>query len=133
MFSVAMTIGRFSGDRVVSALGGRRVLVLGGLITTAGLILVLQAAHPGIALAGFLLVGLGASNVVPVLFSQAGRQTAMPSGLAIAAMTTIGYAGILAGPAAMGFVADALSLPAAFAMLAGLMLLVPLCARPATR
>jgi predicted MFS family arabinose efflux permease len=133
VFSVAMTIGRFSGDRVVAALGGRRVLVLGGLITTAGLILVLEATHPRVALAGFLLVGLGASNVVPVLFSQAGRQTTMPSGLAIAAMTAIGYAGILAGPAAMGFVADALSLPAAFAMLAGLMLLVPLCAKPATR
>jgi hypothetical protein len=57
----------------------------------------------------------------------------MPSGLAIASMTAIGYAGILAGPAAMGFVAEASSLPAAFAMLAALMLLVPLCARAATR
>jgi predicted MFS family arabinose efflux permease len=133
VFSVAMTVGRLTGDRIVATLGGQRVLVLGGLLTAAGLVAVLLAAGPMVALGGFLLVGLGASNIVPVLFTQAGRQTAMPSGLAIASMTAIGYAGILAGPAAMGFVAQAWSLPAAFATLAALMLVVPLCARPATR
>jgi predicted MFS family arabinose efflux permease len=133
VFSVAMTVGRLTGDRIVATLGGQRVLVLGGLVTAGGLVVVLLAAGPVVALGGFLLVGLGASNIVPVLFTQAGRQTAMPSGLAIASMTAIGYAGILAGPAAMGFVAHAWSLPAAFAMLAALMLLVPFCARPATR
>lgn len=133
VFSVAMTIGRLTGDRVVAALGGRRVLVLGGLTTAAGLVVVLQATWSIVALGGFLLVGLGASNIVPVLFTAAGRQTTMPSGLAIASMTAIGYAGILAGPAAMGFIAEAWSLPAAFAMLAALMLVVPACARTATR
>lgn len=133
VFSVAMTAGRLGGDRVVASLGGRRVLVLGGLTTAAGLAIVLTARWPLVALGGFLLVGLGAANIVPVLFTAAGRQNAMPSGLAIASMTAIGYAGILAGPAAMGFVADASSLPAAFAMLGVLMLAVPLCARSATR
>jgi MFS family permease len=133
VFSVAMTAGRLTGDRVVASLGGRRVLVLGGLTTAAGLVIVLTATWPLVALGGFLLVGLGAANIVPVLFTAAGRQTAMPSGLAIASMTAIGYAGILAGPAAIGFVADASSLPAAFAMLAVLMLAVPLCARFAAR
>ena len=94
---------------------------------------VLQATWSIVALGGFLLIGLGASNIVPVLFTAAGRQTTMPSGLAIASMTAIGYAGILAGPAAMGFIAEAWSLPAAFAMLAALMLVVPACARTATR
>ena len=124
---------RFGGAKQYASLGGRRVLVLGGLVTTAGLVLVLQAAHAFIAIAGFLVVGLGASNIVPVLFTQAGRQTSMPNGLAIAAMTAIGYAGILAGPAAMGFVADVWSLPAAFGMLAAAMLLVTIFAKPATR
>jgi MFS family permease len=131
VFSVAMTVGRLTGDRIVSVLGGRLVLVLGGLLTAAGLIVVLLARWPVAALGGFLVVGLGASNIVPVLFSAAGRQSAMPSGLAIASMTAIGYAGILAGPAAMGFVAEAWSLPTAFAMLAVLMMAVPLCARSA--
>lgn len=129
LFSVAMTAGRLTGDRVVARLGGRRVLVLGGMLTAAGLCVVLPAVPSGAALAGFLLVGLGASNIVPVLFSAAGRQTTMPAGLAIAAMTAIGYAGILVGPAAIGFIADAASLPIAFIVLAVLMLVVPLSAR----
>jgi hypothetical protein len=83
-------------------------------------------------MSGFVLIGLGAANLVPVLFSQAGRQTLMPPGLAIAAVTTTGYAGILVGPAAMGFVSHATSLPTAFWMLAVLVAAVPLCARAAT-
>jgi len=129
LFSVAMTMGRLTGDRVVARLGGRRVLIAGGLLTAIGLLTVLPALSSAAALAGFVLIGLGASNIVPVLFSAAGRQTVMPAGLAIAAMTAIGYAGILVGPAAIGFIAEATSLPAAFVLLAALMLVVPLSAR----
>lgn len=133
LFSIAMTVGRLTGDRVVAHLGARRVMVFGGLLTAVGLLTVLPGVLPGFALGGFLLIGIGASNIVPVLFSAAGRQTAMPSGLAIAAMTAIGYAGILAGPAVIGFVAQATSLPIAFVLLATLMLTVPLCARAVTK
>lgn len=129
LFSVTMTIGRFTGDRVVARLGSRRVLVLSGLLTIVGLVGVLPEDWPWLALGGFAIVGFGTANIVPVLFSAAGRQTVMPSGLAIAAMTTIAYAGILAGPAAIGFVAHASSLPAALALVAGLTLVVPLCAK----
>jgi hypothetical protein len=76
-------------------------------------------------LAGFALVGFGASNIVPVLFSLTGRQNVMPSGLAVAAVVTVGYAGILIGPALIGFVADATGLPAAFGLLAVLLAMVP--------
>jgi hypothetical protein len=69
---------------------------------------------------------LGASNIVPVLFTAAGRQKAMPSSLAIAAVTTVGYAGILLGPALIGFVAQHFSLSTALVMLAGLLLVVAL-------
>ncbi len=133
VFSVAMTVGRLTGDRVVARVGREQILVLGGLLTAGGLAAIVLTSTPAVALVGFLLVGFGASNIVPVLFTQAGRQTSMPTGLAIAAMTAIGYAGILAGPAVMGFVAQAFTLPSAFAMLAVLMLLVPVCARVATR
>ena len=128
-FSLAMTTGRLTGDRIVAFLGRRRVMVMGGLLTTAGLLVTLIEGRPLLALGGFVLVGLGASNIVPVLFSEAGRQRVMPAGLAIAAMTTVGYAGILVGPAAIGFVAASSSLPAAHALLAALMLAVPLSAR----
>ena len=133
LFSVAMTVGRLTGDRVVGALGDRRVLVWSGLLTVTGFVLLLSMDWTAGALLGFVLIGLGASNIVPVLFSRAGRQTVMPAGLAVAAVTTTGYAGILAGPAAMGFVSQMTSLTWAFWMLAALMLLVPIFARSATR
>lgn len=133
LFAAAMTVGRLTGDRVVAALGGRRILLWGGLLTMAGFLLLLLVPWTPGALAGFVLVGLGAANIVPVLFSQAGRQRVMPPGLAVAAVTTTGYAGILLGPAAMGFVSHATSLPGAFWFLLALVALVPLSARAATR
>jgi predicted MFS family arabinose efflux permease len=128
-FASAMTLGRLTGDRVVRRLGGKRVLLLGGGCAAAGFIFAVMAPSAGAALAGFILVGLGASNIVPILFSAAGNQRAMPAGLAISAITTIGYAGILAGPAIIGFVAHAASLNVAFAGLGCAMLLVAASAR----
>jgi len=72
-------------------------------------------------LAGFALVGLGASNIVPVVFSAAGRIPGTPPSVALATVTTFGYAGVLAGPAAIGFVAHATDLSIA---LAGIVLLL---------
>jgi MFS family permease len=133
LFSIAMTIGRLTGDRIVARAGNRRVLLGGGLLAVGGFILLLTAPLPAIAMIGFLLIGFGASNIVPVLFSLVGRQTVMPAGLAVASLTAIGYAGILTGPALLGFVSHAISLPAAFWLLAALMALVPIFAQRATR
>lgn len=128
-FSIAMTAGRFGGDRGVQRFGGRRVLVAGALCSAAGLATVVLLPSWQASLAGFALVGLGASNIVPVLFTSAGRQTAMPQSLAVPAMTTMGYAGLLAGPALIGFVAHETSLVVAFSLLAVLMLGVVAMAR----
>ncbi len=136
VFSVAMTAGRFGGDRLVARIGDGATLFWGGLLTIAGYAMLLLAPAAALALGGFLLVGLGASNLVPVLFRRAGRQTVMPAALAIAAMTTAGYGGMLVGPALIGFIAHASSLRVAFWLLAGLICLVPATARwisPAAR
>jgi hypothetical protein len=55
---------------------------------------------------------------VPVLFTVAGRQKDMPPSLAVAAITTLGYAGILVGPALVGFIAHFTDLSVAFCVLA---------------
>lgn len=128
-FAIAMTLGRLTGDKVVGKLGGQKVLLLGGVCAAGGFFCtVLASSVPGM-LAGFVLIGLGASNIVPILFTAAGSQRAMPASLAIGAITTLGYAGILAGPAAIGFVAHATSLPVAFAGLGCAMLLIAASAR----
>lgn len=129
VFSAAMTLGRLTGDRVVARLGGTRVLAMGGTIAALGILCLLLSPGAMLALAGFGLVGLGASNIVPVLFSMAGRQDLMPPALAIAAVTTMGYGGILLGPALLGFIAHHFSLQLAFALLAVLMVLVAATAR----
>jgi hypothetical protein len=80
------------------------------------------------AMAGFVLVGLGASNIVPVLFSAAGRIADTPPSVALATVTTLGYAGVLSGPAAIGFVAHATGLPLALGGVALLLAIVSLLA-----
>ena len=129
VFSVAMTSGRLTGDHLVRRAGARLVLMAGPLCAALGL--VLAVAVPS-ALASFLcfgLIGLGAANAVPVLYSILGRQTAMPANLAVSAVATLGYTGILAGPAAIGFIAHATSLSAAFLALASMLLVVAASAR----
>jgi MFS family permease len=132
IFAIAMTVGRLSGDFVARAVGDRAILYGSGLAAMAGFALLLAAPIPAVAMSGFLLIGLGASNVVPVLIRGAGTQRAMPAGLAVAAITTIGYLGILLGPAAIGFIASMVGLPAAFWLLALLLSAVVLSARAVT-
>ena len=132
LFSIAMTAGRLTGDAVSARFGDHRTLVWSGAVALAGFVCLLTASHNVLSLSGFILIGLGCANIVPVLFRRAALQTAMPSGLAIASITTTAYGGMLAGPAAIGFVANASSLHAAFWVLAGLLVLVPLCARLVT-
>lgn len=132
MFSVAMTIGRLSGDRIVTRYGDRAVLVAGSLLAVAGFVIVLSAPVALVALVGFLGIGFGASNVVPVLFRGAGSQRVMPVGLAVSTITTIGYAGVLVGPAVIGIVAKAVGLRGAFVLLALLFSCITLFARAAT-
>ncbi len=128
LFSAAMVIARLTGDRIVGVLGEFWVLILGGIITILGIATILLAALPLVALVGFVLIGLGSANLVPIFFSAAGRQEVMPASLAIASVTTTAYAGVLIGPAMIGFAADLTSLPIAFWLLALLIAFVPFTA-----
>jgi predicted MFS family arabinose efflux permease len=123
-FAVAMTAGRLSGDRVVQSLGSRAVLILGGVCAAAGLTLAVFAPWWVLDLIGFALVGIGASNIVPVLYTALGWQTQVPLNVAVASATLLGYLGILAGPALIGFAAEATSLSTALLGVAVLLLLI---------
>lgn len=124
LFSVAMTIGRLSGDQLVQKLGGKKLLFLGGLCAACGLTIAIMIPTWIAGIIGFGLVGLGSSNIVPVLYSILGRQKIMPTNLAVSAVTTLGYTGILAGPALIGVVAHFTSLTVAFGAVAALLLIV---------
>jgi MFS family permease len=94
-----MTAGRLTGDSIVRRLGATRVIVFGGLTAAAGLFLATFAPGWESALLGYALLGAGCSNIVPVLYTAVGKQTVMLQSIAVPAITTLGYAGILAGPA----------------------------------
>ena len=117
-FNVAMTVTRLLGDRLVSRLGASHAVLLGGLLASGGFFLATLVPSFAIALLGYALVGIGCANIVPVMFTLAGKQTRMPESVAIPAVTTLGYAGVLLGPASIGFIAQHWSLPVAFVLAA---------------
>ena len=117
-FSLAMAVGRFSGDALAAGLGPARLLRLSGGLAAVGLAAGLVVGSPAAAIAGASLVGLGLANAVPMVFGAAGRIPGIPAGPGLAAVATTGYAGFLAGPPAIGLVADALGLPAALGLVA---------------
>jgi predicted MFS family arabinose efflux permease len=124
VFAVMMATGRLSGDRIVARLGSRKVLMFSGLIAMAGFAVVLTVNNWLISLAGFAVIGIGVSNIAPVYLSLAGTQRSMPGELAISIATSIGYLGILLGPALIGFAAKATSLGWALFMTAPGMLVI---------
>ena len=123
-FALTMTVGRLTGDAIVHRLGAKRVIIVGGVTAAAGLLLATLAPAWEAALVGYALVGAGCSNIVPVLYTAVGKQKVMPESIAVPAITTLGYAGILAGPAVIGFIAHGSSLSIAFGLIALLLLAV---------
>ena len=117
-FSITMVIGRLSGDYVVPRIGRRATLLGGGTLVVLGLIAITTLPFPALNLISFAVIGLGAANLVPVVFSVAGQQSDMDPNMAVASVTFVGYAGILLGPAIIGFGAQYTSLPLAMASLA---------------
>lgn len=123
-FSATMAIGRLSGDWVVGRLGADMTIRFGSVLAAAGLAAATAFTQSGPVLAGFALTGLGLANVVPQLFGVAGKLPGFSPGVAISAVATLAYAGILAGPPMIGPLATISSLPIALSMLAVAMLLV---------
>jgi len=105
-----------SCDRLAQYVGAAQLLRLSGTLVTGGLEMALLMGHPAIALLGFGLVGLGVANLIPILFSAAGRTRGIPPGTALAAVATTGYFGFLAGPPLIGLAAEAAGLPTALAI-----------------
>ena len=124
VYMVAMTLGRLTGDRLVSRFGIRRMLTYSGLLICSGLLLAVLLPFPLTAGAGFLFTGFGVSCVIPLVFSMAGRSAKMSSGSAIAIVSTVGYLGFLLVPPLVGSVAEWAGLRWAFAMMAGFGLLI---------
>jgi MFS family permease len=130
-FSLAMVASRLVGDRLNERLGPLGLARGGGLLAASGLGLALAVPSVATALAGFAVMGAGLGVVVPVLFRAAGSAPGVPAGVGIAAVSTIGWLGFLAGPALIGFTAGVVRLHAALAIVVAAAALVALLVRAA--
>ncbi|MCB1389241.1 MAG: MFS transporter [Rhodobacteraceae bacterium] len=127
-YSAAMFLARMTAGHVIARLGPVPTARLAGLLAFAGLVVALVGQTLATGLAGFVLLGLGYSVVIPLAFSRAANDRVTPQGRAIAGVATLGYGGMVLGPALIGGIAQVLSLPAAFWLIAALALGITLLA-----
>jgi len=116
-FSATMAFGRFFGDALRHKFGAGFLVRLSGMISAAGLALALIAPTPLLAVFGFAAMGIGIANIAPVIYGAAGRLKGVASGVSIASVITLGYAGFTAGPPVIGFVAEQVSLRGGLALI----------------
>lgn len=119
-FMSTMAGGRFVADWFSGRFGLKRTLQVSGTLTATGLLIAVFFPYMLTAVLGFMLVGAGVSSVVPLVYSTAGKSGTMSPGVAIAAVSTIGFVGFLIGPPVIGFVAGAFSLRVSFMLIAAM-------------
>lgn len=105
-FAGAMALMRFAGDSIRDRLGGVRTLRVSAIIASLAMLGAALAPNASIATVLFAVAGLGIANVVPVIFSAAGNQPGMASGVGMSVVTSMGYSGILVAPSAMGYIGE---------------------------
>ncbi len=123
-FSIAMAFMRLTGDRIVERLSPKIIVVSGSFMAVFGLLLAIFSLWLPLVVLGFILLGIGAANIIPIFFSEGGKIPGVSPNISISAITTLGYAGQLAGPAILGFIAHKFSLQVAFGTIALLLLMV---------
>lgn len=123
-FSTAMTLMRLLGDKLIVYAGPRKCMRYGSFLGALMLIGCVVFPQYWIVIGMFFILGIGLANVVPIAFASTADQKEMPMSLALAAVTTLGYTGQLAGPALIGFVAKMTSLSVAFSILALFLVIV---------
>ena len=117
-FMSSMAAGRFVADWLVTKLGVKTMLQVSGVIISTGLLTAVLFPYLLPATIGFLMVGLGVSSVVPLTFGLAGKSATMSPGVALAALSTIGFLGFLLGPPLIGFIAQVAGLRLSFTVIA---------------
>ncbi|WP_026898051.1 MFS transporter [Daejeonella oryzae] len=117
-FMGTMAMGRFMADWFSGRFGTKTTLQISGALTAIGLLIAVIYPQLLSAIVGFLLVGIGVSSVIPLVYSAAGKSKVMSPGMALAAVSTIGFLGFLLGPPLIGLIAGASSLRISFALMA---------------
>lgn len=118
VFATLVATGRLFGDAVTARIGSTRLLFLCALICAASTGLLMVAGNIILVFMALAMCGLGVANIVPAVFAAAGRAGGDAAGRAMSIVTTMGYAGLLLGPALLGFMAQLSSLTTSFGLIA---------------
>lgn len=116
-FMVMMSSGRFLSDFLVRKLGPKKVLIISGFMISVGLYTAVIFPFLIPSTIAFMLVGLGVSNVIPVIYSTTGRVSTVPIGEALTTIGSISFLGFLVGPPLIGYIAELTSLRYSFAFI----------------
>ncbi len=117
-FMIMMALGRFLGDVAIRKLGRKRVLQLSGSLITIGLLSAVIFPYLITATLSFMMVGIGVSGVIPIIYSVAGKRPGIPPGIALQTISGVSFLGFMLGPPVTGYVAQATSLKVSFAIIA---------------
>ena len=116
-YITAMVSGRLVGDKLMAHYGTIKMLFINGFLMAAGFFIAIAFPYFFTACIGFLLVGLGNSILVPMIYSLAGQSKDMAPGYAIASVTMVGYIGFLTGPLIVGNISESWGMKWAFALM----------------
>ncbi|EXE62473.1 MFS transporter [Acinetobacter pittii] len=105
-FALSMTTGRFAGHILLKQWGEKNIVTYSAIGAAIGMAIIVTAPVWQVVVLGYALLGLGCSNIVPVMFSRVGRQNNMPKAAALSLVSTIAYTGSLSGPALIGLIGE---------------------------
>ncbi|MBC7629111.1 MFS transporter [Ferruginibacter sp.] len=127
-FSIAMTLGRLNGDSLIAAIGNKKIVIAGCLLSALGFTIVVLASVVPAAITGYILIGCGSSCIIPVLFSAAANIPGTSTVEGFAMVTTGGLIGFLAGPSLIGFISEKSNLSKGLSLLIVMALLAAIVA-----
>jgi len=125
-FMIFMASSRFASDWLIENMGMSKTFIFSALLMFIGISLAILFPNFWSCMLGFCLTGLGTAAVVPMVFSLAGHSKKYSPGVAISIIATYSIAGMLIGPALIGYLAQAFHLRMAFITFAiAALLLIP--------
>ena len=123
-YAMFMALGRFTGDMLIPKVGKKNIVIGGALLSAISMSALLMLHHPWAAIAGFSLVGLGFSCIVPILYSSAANEPGYTAESAIAVVSTISFTGFFIGPPIIGFISEQYGLSSALVLVVGLSIII---------
>ena len=128
-YALMMALGRIAGDKLIKRFGSRQVLLIDSVFIAIGFAIGVGVIHPLAVVLGFGMIGLGVSTIIPIVYTLAGKNRDRPPSVSLAAVTSIGFIGFLAGPPVIGYVAHAIGLRLALLLLVFMALIITVLSR----